>query len=77
LIVNSCCGYGHLQARIVGAMGALARQLVTRWGALAEALLEHEALDEQQIPKVTGLPRAPRLHVLPISIHPGALRRPA
>jgi cell division protease FtsH len=45
--------------------------------ALAEALLEHETLEEQEILKVTGLPRSPRLHDHPISIQAAALRRPA
>ena len=45
--------------------------------ALAEALLEHETLDEQEILKVTGLPRAPRLHDRPIPIRAAAFRRPA
>ncbi len=45
--------------------------------ALAEALLDHETLDEQEILKVTGLPRAPRLHDRPISIRAAVLRRPA
>jgi cell division protease FtsH len=34
--------------------------------ALAEALLERETLDEQEILRVTGLKRAPRLETLPI-----------
>jgi len=45
--------------------------------ALAEALLEHETLEEQEILKVTGLPRAPRLHDRPIPIRAAAFRRPA
>src|SRR6266566_7419327 len=45
--------------------------------ALAEALLEHETLEEQEILKVTGLPRAPRLHDRPIPIRTAVLRRPA
>src|SRR6266849_3160139 len=36
-----------------------------------------EALEEQEILKVTGLPRAPRLHDRPIPIRTAALRRPA
>src|SRR3712207_5156486 len=34
---------------------------------LAKALLEHETLDEQEILRITGLPRAPRLETLPSS----------
>ena len=47
--------------------------------ALAEALLEHETLDEQEILKVTGLSPSPRLDDRPISIQfkPAALRHPA
>jgi len=45
--------------------------------ALAKALLDHETLEEQEILKVTGLPRAPRLHDRPISIRAAVLRRPA
>jgi len=45
--------------------------------ALAQALLEHETLEEQEILKVTGLPRSPRLHHRPISIQVAVLRRPA
>ena len=45
--------------------------------ALAEALLDHETLDEQEILKVTGLPRAARLSDRPIPIRAPALRRPA
>jgi cell division protease FtsH len=45
--------------------------------ALAEALLDHETLDEQEILKVTGLPRAARLSDRPIPIRAAALRRPA
>ncbi len=45
--------------------------------ALAKALLEHETLEEQEILKVTGLPRSPRPHDRPISIQVAALRRPA
>jgi cell division protease FtsH len=36
--------------------------------ALARALLEHETLDEREILRVTGLPRAPRLETLPIPV---------
>ena len=45
--------------------------------ALADALLEHETLEEQEILKVTGLPRAPRLYDRPIPIRAAAFRRPA
>jgi len=45
--------------------------------ALAKALLDHETLEEQEILKVTGSPRAPRLHDRPISIRAAVLRRPA
>jgi cell division protease FtsH len=49
-----------------------AKQLLTahrkQLDALAEALVERETLDEQEILKVTGLPRAPTLETgkLPI-----------
>jgi cell division protease FtsH len=33
---------------------------------LAQALIQHETLDEHEILNVTGLPRAPRLETLPI-----------
>jgi cell division protease FtsH len=36
--------------------------------ALAEALLKHETLEEQEILQVTGLPGAPRLNDRPRSI---------
>jgi len=45
--------------------------------ALAQALLERETLEEQEILKVTGLPRSPRLHDGPISIQAVARRRQA
>jgi cell division protease FtsH len=38
--------------------------------ALARALLEHETLDEAEILRVTGLPRAPRLETLPVPARP-------
>jgi hypothetical protein len=34
--------------------------------ALARALLEHDTLDEGEVLRVTGLPRAPRLETLPV-----------
>jgi cell division protease FtsH len=45
--------------------------------ALAEALLEYETLDEQDILRVTGMPRSPRLDNRPISIQTAASRCPA
>jgi len=54
----------------------LLEQFRPQLDALAEALLEHETLDEPEILKVTGLPRAARLSDRPIPIR-AALRRPA
>ncbi len=41
--------------------------------ALAEALLERETLDEHEILKVTGPPRAPRLEGAPLPVPKAAL----
>ena len=52
-----------------GAAAARApRRSWTRW---REALLEHETLDEQEILRVTGLPRAPQLETMPIPARAG------
>jgi cell division protease FtsH len=67
--------------RMLGESHAEAVRLLEQYrpqlDALAEALLEHETLEEQEILKVTGLPRAPRLHDRPIPIRAAVLRRPA
>jgi cell division protease FtsH len=44
----------------------LLRQYRTALEQLADALLEQDTLDEQEILRVTGLPRAPRLESLPL-----------
>ena len=56
--------------RILDECYAEAVQLLTQHrqalDALAQELLDKETLDEQEILRVTGLPRAPRLETLPI-----------
>ena len=57
--------------RIIGESHDEARRLLTlhrgQLDALAEALLAHETLDEQDILEVTGLPPAPPLESVRIS----------
>ena len=46
----------------------LLRQHRAELDALANALVEHETLDEQEILRATGLPRAPRLTTAPLAL---------
>jgi cell division protease FtsH len=65
--------------RIIDESHKEARRLLTKHrhelDALAQALLEHETLDEEEILKVTSLPPAPPLENTKISVSSSNSRR--